>query len=125
MTHAELIAALEAATEPSRELDGEIAMLGYAPFVVHRMREDIISNAPRYTSSIDAALTLVPDEAFYFHVEWDDEPVDEPLTVSIMLPAKPRNIEVYTRAACESKQWKTAIPRLLCIAALKAREPAR
>ena len=54
MTHAELIAALEAATEPSWELDAEIARAIGAP-VYPDLR------AHRYTSSIDAALTLVPE----------------------------------------------------------------
>ena len=49
-----LIARLEAATEGSRELDGEIysAMSGKATG---------LNNADDYTTSIDAALTLVPE----------------------------------------------------------------
>ena len=52
----ELIARLEAAAGPDRELDAAIA--GTDPNTVQWHSED---ETPRYTASIDAALTLVPE----------------------------------------------------------------
>jgi hypothetical protein len=78
MTRAELIAALEAATEPSRELDAEIAGAAWGARTEwkqanYTMNIDVVVNwvaphpyagmrepCPHYTASIDAALTLVP-----------------------------------------------------------------
>jgi hypothetical protein len=48
----DLIAKLESATEGSRELDREVNLAATGKFLHHL--------APRYTTSIDAALTLVP-----------------------------------------------------------------
>ena len=114
MTHAELIAALEAATEPSRELDGKIAMLGYAPFVVHRMREDIISNAPRYTSSIDAALTLLNKVGILLSLS--DIGADG-LPLAIVADPTREGESTFEGIGCN-------LAISLCIAALKARETA-
>lgn len=55
----DLIARLEAAEGPDRELDGDIAIMMRPGFYPNR---DIAQkDAPRYSSSIDAALTLVPE----------------------------------------------------------------
>ena len=69
MTHAELIAALEAATEPSQELDAEIAKgLGWVSETrLNRPSwwarpDEVRLPLPEFTSSLDAALTLVPSE---------------------------------------------------------------
>lgn len=76
MTRSELIAALEKATEPSRGIDCKIylAVVGLAQYeqlVWHGANPVIRYNPgppdvafhgiPRYTASIDAALTLVPE----------------------------------------------------------------
>lgn len=67
MTLDELIARLEAATGPSRELDfwcwwwGKASHDGELPdadYVTANIKSD---PGPRYTASIDAALTLVPE----------------------------------------------------------------
>jgi hypothetical protein len=59
MTREELIAALEAATGPSRKLDAEIDILALENGwrAERYMTPD---TTPSYTASIDAALTLVP-----------------------------------------------------------------
>lgn len=51
-----LIERLEAATGPERELDAEIAAV-----VEAGMRHHWFASPPLFTSSIDAAMTLVPD----------------------------------------------------------------
>ncbi len=67
MTRAELIAALEAATGPSRELDASIGeALGVAPqYYSEYGYGDPAKDAPRehapYTESIDAALSFTPE----------------------------------------------------------------
>jgi hypothetical protein len=67
MTRSELIAALGSASGPSRELDAEIAKLVGAPHgpyehvtVETRSIEYCEEQAPAYTGSMDAAMTLVP-----------------------------------------------------------------
>jgi hypothetical protein len=71
MTREELIAALESATGPDRGLDADIAMavqawpdgafiMRGAPGMIGLDGGRCVS-APAYTSSIDAALTLVPE----------------------------------------------------------------
>ena len=76
MTLSELIAALEAATGPSRELDEEIAKTQgwayekrnndrvewwYRPDGTRRAYVWRDNRCPPYTASLDAALTLVPE----------------------------------------------------------------
>jgi hypothetical protein len=56
----ELIARLEAATGPDRDIDRAIAkMLGVMP--LYELRGQIGGSWPDYTASIDAALTLMPE----------------------------------------------------------------
>ena len=76
MTLAKLIAALEAATGPSRELDAEIALaVGAVPPICTRRGVEAASaranwwsiddslcwSAPAYTKSLDASITTVPE----------------------------------------------------------------
>ena len=80
MIHAELISALEAATGPSRELSHRIAeVVGW----VHRenVKNDFKWLSPNgqaylvplhFTASLDAALTLVPED-YEWLVEYDEE----------------------------------------------------
>lgn len=65
----DLISRLEALTAPSRELDEEIALANGWTRIPHSSGHvsgwccpdgQICANAPHFTSSIDAALTLVP-----------------------------------------------------------------
>lgn len=80
MTLDELITALESATGPSREMDAEIAALlsgdGRAK-VAHDgwwlNGECWPTKAPNYTTSIDAALTLVPEGASWRIENWKGE----------------------------------------------------
>ena len=69
----ELIKRLEAATEGSRELDKEIAeAFGW----VHEcMNSD---THPHLTTSIDAALTLVPEGCSPSMISWRVESITEP-----------------------------------------------
>jgi len=60
MTLAELIAALERAEGPSRELDDEIDLMALE---TGWRQERMIYGSPNYTASLDAALTLVPEGA--------------------------------------------------------------
>lgn len=64
MTRADLIAALEAAAGPSRELDA-LVWLYVRPEewqgMINHVSGPPESYAPRYSFSIDVALTLVPD----------------------------------------------------------------
>lgn len=103
MTITELIAALEAADKPSRELDASIGSLigtyvGFEP-------------PPRYTSSIDAALTLLPDGAMWRlgrHLVPDDQPE-----------------HAYSARVGGPRYYDHSSPAIaLCIAALRAREEA-
>jgi hypothetical protein len=75
MTDKELIAALEAAEGPDRALDAAIAVAAKAvpydfepAFMTAEWRaiyDDRHWRAPDFTASIDAALTLVPEGAFW------------------------------------------------------------
>jgi hypothetical protein len=58
MTLSELIAKLEEAEEGSRELDCEIYVALGNPLL------RAVGKAPRYSSSLDAALTLVPEGSY-------------------------------------------------------------
>lgn len=78
----DLLSRLSAATGPSRELDAEIALAngwmisGYDrdnQAAYPRWRSptgQICPNVPRYTESIDAALTLVPERAGWKLASW-------------------------------------------------------
>jgi hypothetical protein len=70
MTHDELIAALKAATGPSRELDVEVSTAvgspgRYKPSVGYKCFDAATRrwcSLPRYTGSIDAAVSLYPQD---------------------------------------------------------------
>jgi len=102
----ELTKKLEAATEGSRELDADIYM------ATHGVSEGSTKPAtpPHFTTSIDAALTLVP-EGWIVHMELHPSPADE------------ANISLHdggdktTLGQADFDQPALA----LCIAALKAR----
>lgn len=119
MTRAELIAALEKATGPSRELDLAICRgalnsepLGHAAGMDDGLLlMQRVGLYPRYTSSIDAALTLVPDGMRWrvFGVPTAGKAFASCKTGSTLDPA--------------TEEWEAVAPTpalALCIAALKA-----
>ena len=135
-----LIAKLEAATGPSRELDCEIwtaangrgqPMISVGPPTYTEVRlfcnptpeidwigYDLYNTAPRYTASLDAALTLVPEEPLWLtiriqHGGADDEgdPGCRGRGTFIDLGRDPYNVG--------STHKNIAIS--ICIAAMKAR----
>lgn len=129
MQNDELIARLEAATRPDRDLDAAIAPLAGLRLVEegHPLGRCCYDQAghgvplPAFTASIDAALTLVSDGArFCLDRYWTGE-VDHPVwSAHIAIGGTPENplrvFEVYDRAT----------PALaICIAALsKGLSPA-
>ncbi len=109
----ELIAKLEAATEGSRELD--VAIYAFdrpVPAVEleprHQHNFDLMK-APRYTTSIDAALTLVP-EGWAYQLNMLFEPNCRQEAI------------VWTPSNLSPVSGAHTMPLALCIAALKARE---
>lgn len=128
----ELIARLEAATEGSRELDSAIALtVGWtfekrAGETKRWWREPNgpvwfrDTSPPFFTTSLDAAMTLVPDGYFWRmgHVEQLSED-DEVMYGAELL----RYLHVADRS--DSMGHGLTAPIALCIAALKARSPAK
>lgn len=120
MTIGELVAALEAATGPDRELDAEVYKAEHPKFTLDRphMHERLqsiatLNKCPRYTASLDAALTLVPEgAAFQF--------LYEPNAINghdaIVWPKCDKWVNPNTGMAVHKY-----LAIALCIAALKAR----
>lgn len=105
----ELIAKLEAAKEGSRELDAEIFEAWSGKSAYHDARgfsgatvRKMIQGLPAYTTSIDAALTLVPDGLFY------------------ELRSQYRTACIRKRGRVTDSAKAATIPLALCIAALRA-----
>ena len=116
MTHDELIAALEAADGPSRELDGEIgrAVVGFDPDNLPKFVPNI-GTIPSpwlpYTLSIDAAMTAVP-ERWVWRVGTGD---DDQGYAAVWQRGK--------RLTTEIDCWAPVSPAIaLTIAALRARK---
>lgn len=108
----DLIERLEKAMGPDRELDGAIfcaCVPRMAECWPHWSKQERLNMPPRYTSSIDAALTLVPTidgERLDWLVGFDDD-------VAIADVSRPHD---------ERKFQPGSMPAIaLCIAALKAR----
>jgi len=123
----DLIARLEAATGPDRELDAEIYRtavgLGMYETIVHRFGDFFVRNypgppepeyrrLPRYTASLDAAMTLVPADAYWIFGKGRTRP-DEPLFGFQILD--PATNDVIAEAEHENREI------CVCIAALRAR----
>lgn len=116
----DLIARLEAASEGSRELDGDIAealalhppdaprmwgVVGNASFAIDGGRS---WDAPRYTASLDAALTLIQNGLFISLHRHSDG------WYCIVRP--------HSQSAVEFQGCQKPAALALCIAALKARQ---
>lgn len=126
----ELIARLEKATGPDRELDAEIASaVGWCPRDGYTRQSDNswrspsgdisgVTWAPQYTASIDAARTLVPEN---FSFELTQSAVEPPA----MARARLWDWRRGPLAVDPGNEWKSEGNRplaiALCIAALKAR----
>ena len=105
----DLIARLEAATEGSRELDMEIF---WRVFPEYERGKDPIWHCLHYTTSIDAALTLVLRD-------WRVEHLGESVLNWNMWEC-----ELHNRNEDAAIQGDAATPALaLCITALRARTP--
>jgi hypothetical protein len=105
----ELIARLEKAAGPDRELDGEIFLAADArlvPMWPHWTAEQRENLVPRYTTCIDAALTLVSGEP-WVKLEWDH--MGEHRLFSAWVDP------------CEQGYCAPTMTLAICIAALKAR----
>jgi len=122
----DLLTRLEAAEEGSRELDAEIEIAVLPAYMVTKDAEGFVQinmhgtaltpvwadynphSAPHYTTSIDAALTLIPDGWRYWHY-WTG------VYGAAVFPTRGGGPRIKVHDA--------ATPALaLCIAALKARE---
>ena len=118
MTIGELIERLEKATGPDKALDGELARAAglerFYSFVGGGwMDGDTIVELPRYTASIDAALTLVgPTQSWVAHGPWTNGRYCAGVAQTI-------------GGAWDDDQTGATAAIALCIAALKAREAAR
>lgn len=131
----ELIAKLEAASGPDRELDGEVWKVAapeawertcsfrgqkYAGHVYTRAKKDVhikrmaAHHSPAYTASIDAALTVVPDGWRYVALVNKEE---YPQPFGVTLSEDHRDDLCRLEAAIHT----TSLPIAICIAALKAR----
>jgi hypothetical protein len=103
MTRDELIAALDAATKPDRVLD----------FRIMKMAMPLrLTPIPRYTSSIDAALSLVPDG-----LRWRVAMVP----VHTFASASISDGSILSPNTQEWEAHHTTPAIAICIAALKAR----
>lgn len=127
MTREELIEALEKADGPSTKLDEAIHRCLKIPlnkYAVPDGYEDYgpsgdIRYAPNeYTSSIDAALTLVPDRMCWSVERRDNYACAKVFRYDWRLSGGPRDIS-YSEEAGHFREPSPAIA--LCIAALKAR----
>lgn len=122
-----LIEALRQATEGGRELDARIlcAKQGYqfveyhpmlrAEFRVDGVGHNVVAyenEIPRYTTSLDAALTLVPEGCYPTDLCWG--PAKESASAYLAWPAKPYAKQVSGHGATDALA--------LCIAALRARQ---
>ena len=86
MTPTELLAALEAATGPSRELDAEIAAsekwTRFSDYWLSPSGRQRQYHPPAYTASLDSALTLVPEGRMWFVGHMDPSDMRYAATIS-------------------------------------------
>lgn len=129
MTLPDLIAALERADGPSRELDAEIDVAvkpdGYSMWCSERLpvRETLSSGlvivkeytyqVARYTASLDAALTLIPENQWFLMGAGKTRP-DEPL-YGVQI------IRQNSDTVIAEAEHDGGLAIALCISALRAR----
>ena len=112
MTRTELIAALEAAEGPSRELDWQIQRTVFAP-----QPHKPFWPAPEFTRSLDAALSFTPEGWAWMIQDIGDASLRLP-TVSLWRPS-----QRSTRLPIERFDTEAVTPAIaLCIANLRALE---
>ena len=116
----DLIERLEKATGPDRELDGEIWLAADPRLVVlwpHWTAEQRDNMVPRYTASIDAALSLVPE-----HHRWllDKRPYADHRIDGYRCEVY-RQAHYYATTDDMPHAWSATPALALTIAALKAR----
>jgi hypothetical protein len=112
MTLEKIIAALEKANGPSEELDRGIAS------TLNSSQDKIFWAVLDYTSSLDAALTLVPNTFPYWMVERRDTPLG-PMTAEAVVH---NNLLFMSGKRVSFDVWGHTPALALCIAALKARQ---
>lgn len=127
--HGELIARLESATEGSRGIDTEIHCFIHGwrlievdarsgAFAWEHKAQEFVSGplgAPYYTTSVDAALTLVPKG-------WTTARICENDDKSWAVELREGYLTSYTRVVFGGKNHHDRTPALaLCIASLRAR----
>lgn len=109
---------LREATGPSRELDGLIwaeVLPAIEPLIPHWSREQRESLFPPYTSSVDAALTLIPEG-----LTWGAQ--NNPPAASIF-DKKGNAILLWENIEIAGKHVTAATPALaICLAAILARK---
>ena len=118
-----LLRELEGAPEGSRELDHEIlwATTGKRDVTIPEGRLTDGRAPPLYTSSIDAALTLIPDDKLWV-IDIEKFAADPEVDVLIFEDVE---IEHHGKGWRGSFRGRSKVPALaLCIAALKARRGA-
>ena len=116
----DLIARLQAAEGPDRELDAEICALTAPDIGLHRQDGEwfydcsigrgraVISH---YTASVDAALSLVPDNLFWLAGKARIQPSEPLYGAQLILPPN---------TLVSEGEHNTSVAIALCIAALKA-----
>jgi len=115
----DIIARLEKATGPDRELDAAIAdWLGIA------VDNDVGAFLPYFTRSIDDALGLVP-QGFDAQVIWSGASAPAHCRGGAVVSQPTKNWSKKDRGEiCATSHHKPTPALALCIAALKARSPA-
>lgn len=113
---ARIIERLENATGPDRELDVEIGRLQDTLVMMHLEGKNIVTTNWHYTSSIDAALTLVPEGWGYLAGRMGD------VNQATLADGGCRVVSCFNDVLDDLEPATPAIA--LCIAALKARLPS-
>lgn len=109
-----LIDKLNAAAGPDQALDLEIAR-AVGAVTLHKVEADepAVESAPRYTGSLDAAVTLIPEGYFWLAGHGRDSP-HEPLGgAQVIDPESDEDI---------GEGEASTVPLAICIAALSARQ---
>lgn len=107
----DLLSRLSAATGPSRELDAEIALASGWHQIKTRWENPYgqFAELPRYTESIDAAITLIPEDLSWELSNWRTPD-----------GFKVHYADFHARRECQGKHLVPAIA--LVIACLKAKD---